>query len=101
MKTIVLLCSSGISTSVLVQKNLQAATVCEGFDFEIFTDASLNASRWNHIADCILLAPHIHFQKDEISRQCPETPIDAIDMKTYGKADGLETLNLARRLMGI
>ena len=100
MKKIVLFCAGGMSTSILVRNMLGSADRA-GFDCSIAAYAASEASRFGRDADCILLGPQIRFQKDGISRQCPGVPIDSIDMKTYGKADGAEALRQAVKLMAV
>jgi PTS system cellobiose-specific IIB component len=50
-------------------------------------------------ADVILLGPQVRFSKDKIAEACPGVPIDAIDMKIYGRMDGKGALDLAKSLM--
>ena len=102
MKKIVLFFAGGMSTSILV-KNMQDAANKENPPFEcsIAAYAASEASKQGKDADCILLGPQIRFQKDGISKQCPGVPIDSIDMKVYGKADGKGALAIAKKLMGV
>ena len=99
-KKIVLFCAGGMSTSILVKNMLDAASK-EGLDYSIAAFAASEASKQGKDADCILLGPQIRFQKDGISKQCPGVPIDSIDMKVYGKADGKGALAIAKKLMGV
>lgn len=39
------------------------------------------------------------FQKNKIAAQIPNVPVDAIDMRMYGRMDGKGALALARKLM--
>ncbi len=59
------------------------------------TDAAAKAAD----ADCILLGPQIRFQKNKIAEQVPGVPVDAIDMRMYGRMDGKGALEFARKLM--
>ena len=47
----------------------------------------------------VLLGPQIRFQKNKIAAQIPNVPVDAIDMRMYGRMDGKGALALARKLM--
>ena len=92
MKKIILLCAGGMSTSMLV-KNMQKCSIAAFPQ----ADAKDKASD----ADCILLGPQIRFAKGKVAEACPGVPIDAIDMKIYGRMDGKGALGVAKKLMGI
>lgn len=83
MKKIVLLCASGMSTSMLVKKMQEAAEAVE------------KASD----ADVVLLGPQIRFSKDKIAKELPGVPVDAIEMRMYGRMDGKGALAFAKSLM--
>ena len=96
MKKIVLLCASGMSTSMLVRKMKEAAAA-EGYECSIDAFSASEAATKAADADVVLLGPH--FQKNKIAEQVPGVPVDAIDMRMYGRMDGKGTLALARKLM--
>ena len=50
-------------------------------------------------ADVVLLGPQIRFSKDKIAAQVPGVPVEAIDMRMYGRMDGQGVLALAQQLM--
>ena len=99
MKKIVLLCAAGMSTSMLVSKMREAAAE-ENFECTIDAFPTHEAKERASDADAILLGPQVRFSKRKISEQCPGIPIDAIDMRVYGRMDGKSALDLARQLMG-
>ena len=39
-------------------------------------------------ADVVLLGPQIRFSKGKIAAELPGVPVDAIDMRMYGRMDG-------------
>ena len=94
MKKIVLLCASGMSTSILVNKMKEAAAAA-GKDYEI---AAYSASKAAD-ADAVLLGPQIRFSKDKIAAELPGVPVEAIDMRMYGRMDGKGTVELAEKIM--
>lgn len=94
MKKIVLLCASGMSTSMLVKK-MQEAAKADGYECSIDAFSATKAAD----ADVVLLGPQIRFQKNKIAAQIPNVPVDAIDMRMYGRMDGKGALALARKLM--
>ncbi len=98
-KKIILLCAGGMSTSMLV-KNMQKAAADEGFDCTIAAFPQADAKEQASDADVILLGPQIRFAKAKVQEACPGVPIDAIDMKIYGRMDGKGALAIAKKLMG-
>lgn len=98
MKKIVLLCASGMSTSMLVRK-MKEAVAAEGYECSIDVFSASEAATKAADADVVLLGPQIRFQKNKIAEQVPGVPVDAIDMRMYGRMDGKGTLALARKLM--
>ena len=98
MKKIVLLCASGMSTSMLVKK-MQEAAAAASYECSIDAFSASEAATKAADADCILLGPQIRFQKNKTAEQVPGVPVDAIDMRMYGRMDGKGTLEFARKLM--
>lgn len=99
MKKIVLLCASGMSTSMLVKK-MQEAAKTENYACSIEAFSATEAATKAADADCILLGPQIRFQKNKIAQEVPGVPVEAIDMRMYGRMDGKGTLAFAKKLMG-
>lgn len=100
MKKIILLCAGGMSTSMLVKK-MQEAAAADGLECEIAAYPQADAKDKAADADVILLGPQIRFAKQKVSEACPGVPIDAIDMKIYGRMDGRGALDIAKKMMGI
>lgn len=98
MKKIILLCNSGMSTSLMVQKMKDAAA--EGLECAIAAYSTDKAAEVASDADCILLGPQIQFQADEVRAACPGVPVAVIDMVAYGTMDGNAALAQAKSLMG-
>lgn len=98
MKKIVLLCASGMSTSMLVKKMREAAKAA-GYECAIDAYSASEAATKAADADVVLLGPQIRFQKDKIAAMLPGVPVEPIDMRTYGRMDGGKVLELARQLM--
>mgnify|MGYP003603137709 CR=1 FL=1 len=85
MKKIILLCASGMSTSMLVKK-MQEAAKADSYDCEIAAFSASEAATKAADADVVLLGP-------------PNVPVDAIDMRMYGRMDGAGVLAFARGIM--
>ena len=100
MKKIVLLCAAGMSTTMLVKKMREAANA-EGLECTITAYPQADAKEKASDADAILLGPQIRFAKPKVQEECPNVPIDAIDMKIYGRMDGKGALEVAKKLMGM
>ena len=79
MKKIVLLCASGMSTSMLVKK-MQEAAKADGYECSIDAFSASEAATKAADADVVLLGPQIRFQKNKIAAQIPNVPVDAIDL---------------------
>ena len=98
MKKIILLCASGMSTSMLVKK-MQEAAEAASYECEIAAFSASEATTKAADADVVLLGPQIRFSKGKISAQLPGVPVDAIDMRMYGRMDGAGVLAFARKIM--
>lgn len=97
MKRIVLMCSEGASTSMLMKRMKQAAEA-EGYECEIVARPINEVARYAD-ADVILLGPQVRFQAATV-REEVSCPVDAIDMMNYGSMNGAAVLKQARSLMG-
>lgn len=100
-KKIILLCAGGMSTSMLVKKMKEFAASEGNGDWEIAAYPQADAKEKAADADCILLGPQIRFAKAKVQEACPGVPIDAIDMKIYGRMDGKGAIGIAKKLMGM
>ena len=98
MKKITLLCAAGMSTSMLV-KAMQKAAESENFECEIAAYPTSEAKDKAAGSDVVLLGPQVRFQKAKIQELLPGIPVDAIDMRMYGRMDGKGTVELAEKIM--
>ena len=97
MKQILLVCSAGMSTSLLVTK-------MEG-DAKIFALPFSDAPRVLEDVDVILLGPQVRFQKSAIEklaagRKKGPIPVEVIDMRDYGTMNGKAVFEMAKKLIG-
>ena len=98
MRKILLVCSAGMSTSILVKRMEEAA---KKQNYEVFIEAhAANEVRtigknW----DVIMLGPQVRFQLKEFKAFYPDKPIDSIEMRSYGRMDGESVLNHAKALL--
>ena len=102
MKKIMLVCSAGMSTSLLVTKMEQAAEKA-GDEVEIFALPMSDGINRLSTVHCVLLGPQVRFQKNTIEKAMEAAgvskPCDVIDMKDYGMMNGEKVYNYAKKLM--
>ncbi|MGP5430928.1 PTS sugar transporter subunit IIB [Enterococcus malodoratus] len=101
-KTIMLVCSAGMSTSLLVTKMQKAATE-KGVDCEIFAVASSEADQQlsDKKIDVLLLGPQVRFMEKQFKEKATpmNIPVDVINMSDYGMMNGEKVLTHALKLI--
>ena len=104
MKNILLCCSAGMSTSLLVTK-MQEAAKKEGLDINIWALPAEKLSEEISFKklDVVLLGPQIKYQLPQIKKVCDtkSIPCDVIALQDYGTMNGKKVLDFARNLMKI
>jgi PTS system cellobiose-specific IIB component len=101
-KTIMLVCSAGMSTSLLVTKMLQAADN-ENVDIDVFAVSASDADQ--ALADrevsVLLLGPQVRFMQPQFEEKLApnKVPLDVISMKDYGMMNGQNVLEQALNLL--
>ena len=102
MIKIMLACSAGMSTSLLVTKMEQAAEKA-GDEVEIFALPMSDGINRLSTVDCVLLGPQVRFNlgkiKEEAAKVNPGLPVDVIDMKDYGLMNGANVLKKALEIV--
>ncbi len=100
MKHILLACSSGMSTSLLVSKMREAAEE-KGIEAEIWAVGNDKADSEMEKADILLIGPQMRFLKKKLDKRGQELGIsvEIIDPVAYGRMDGEAVLNKALELM--
>jgi PTS system cellobiose-specific IIB component len=99
MKKILLVCSAGMSTSLLVTK-MQEAAKEQGVEAEIWAVGEAEASSNWEKADVLLLGPQVRFLEGKIKDMVGgKIPVDVIDMRAYGTMDGKTVLKQALDLI--
>ncbi|MBO0458560.1 PTS sugar transporter subunit IIB [Enterococcus hulanensis] len=96
MKTIMLACAAGMSTSLLVTKMEKAAKE-KNLEVEIFANpvSEIDQILKEKNIDCLLLGPQVSFMKNDLIKKMEKynIPVETIDMATYGMMDGEKVLN--------
>lgn len=96
---ILLACSSGMSTSLLVNKMLDASK-SEGRDDKIWAVGQSELEEAMKDCDVLLLGPQMRFLKSKIKPIADEIgiPMDVIPAMLYGRVDGKAVLDFADEL---
>lgn len=98
VKNILLICSAGMSTSLLVSK-MQKAAKEQNVDVNIWAVGTAVYKNDLPKADVILLGPQVRFMQSEVKKLAGNKPVAIIDMKVYGKIDGNGALKQALDLL--
>ena len=97
---ILLICTAGMSTSMLVKK-MEAAALERGITANIWAVGDALAKDNVGKADVILLGPQVRYllqkTKDLVN---DEKPVECIDMRDYGAMNGNNVLTTAMKLLG-
>lgn len=100
MKRILLFCSAGMSTSLLVTKMQKAA---KAMGTEVSIEAFPEAEMPSHLddADVVLLGPQIRFALNRAKKLCSEKgiPVDVINSMDYGMMNGEKVLETAIKMI--
>ena len=99
MRKIMLVCSAGMSTSMLVKK-MQDAAVSKEIEVEIFAVAEADARNHTDV-NVILLGPQVRFLLKKIQEMVANQsiPVQVIESVHYGTMNGEAVLNQAMTLM--
>jgi PTS system cellobiose-specific IIB component len=98
---ILLCCSAGMSTSLLVSR-MEKAAVALGIEAHIWSVGSDGIRSNFDEADVLLLGPQVRFLLTELKALGSEKgiPVDVINMMHYGMVNGEEVLKQALSLLG-
>ena len=99
MKKIVLLCAAGMSTSMLVTRMKKAADEI-AYECDINAYSIADSKEVGADADIILLGPQVRFNLGKVKEQCPNCPVEAIDMTAYGMMDGAKVIKRVKEVLG-
>ena len=96
MKKIMLACSAGMSTSLLVTK-MEAAAKEQNIDVKIWAIPESNLSNEIQNCDAVLLGPQVRFMLSKATEIAKPygIPVEVINMMHYGTCNGKEVLKRA------
>ncbi len=100
MINIVLFCSAGMSTSLLVTK-MQKAAAARGIEATIDAYPEAEASKRVPTANVVLLGPQVRHALAKVKKICDanNVPIDVIAPRDYGLMNGEKVLDQALSLI--
>lgn len=97
MVNILLVCTAGMSTSMLVAK-MQVAAKDKALEANIWSVGDADSKDAIKKADIILLGPQVRYLKDTIIKRVNnEKPVMVVDMRIYGTMDGNLALESAMK----
>ena len=101
MVRILLVCSAGMSTSLLVTK-MEKAAAEQGIEAKIWAVSTDAADRNMQDADVVLIGPQIKFQLDAMKQKAAKynLEVEAIPMVDYGMCNGPKVLKMALDMIG-
>lgn len=95
---ILLICSAGMSTSLLVSK-MEKSAAARSIECTIKAVSASDGKNLLEDYDIIMLGPQVRYLKSDLQK-VTKKPIDVIDMQAYGRMDGERVLNDVIRLLG-
>lgn len=95
MVKILLVCSAGMSTSMLVKK-MQDDASSRGIDVEIKAVGDADSNEELETSDIVMLGPQVRYlEKNMVNRVENRIPVCIIDMQAYGTMNGAKVLDEA------
>lgn len=100
LKKIVLVCSAGMSTSLLVTKMKNAATK-QGIEAEIIAVPEVEAKNHTSGTDVVLLAPQVRYLLNKMKQDLTPfgIPVAVIESIHYGMMNGEAVIKQAMELL--
>lgn len=101
MLNIMLVCSAGMSTSLLVNKMNKMGRE-RGLDLKVFAVAEADVDGYKDQVDIILLGPQVRYLLPKMKEKMEEKniPVDVINTVDYGTMNGERVLEHALSLLG-
>lgn len=99
MKKIILVCASGMSTSLLMNKMRKAA---KERDLDILVEAYpvAEVEQFAEEADVILLGPQIRHKIEDVRSEV-NCPVASIDLQVYGRMDGQRVIQQVMEILNL
>lgn len=100
MVNILLVCSAGMSTSMMVKK-MQDSAAKKGLEANIWAVGDADAVNNIDKADVLMLGPQVRFLEPKMKEIAGDKPVTVIDMRSYGQMNGEKVLEQALKLLNI
>ena len=94
-----LVCATGMSTSLLVNRMKEAAETKE-IEFQIEAHPVGQIEKYGEAADDILLGPQVRYELKNVKKMFLDKPVEIINMQDYGTMNGAKVLYTALKLGG-
>ena len=94
-----LVCATGMSTSLLVNRMKEAAESKE-IEFQIEAHPVGQIEKYGEAADVILLGPQVRYELKNVKKMFLDKPAEIINMQDYGTMNGAKVLDTALKLGG-
>ena len=94
-----LVCATGMSTSLLVNRMKEAAETKE-IEFQIEAHPVGQIEKYGEAADVILLGPQVRYELKNVKKMFLDQPVEIINMQDYGTMNGAKVLDTALKLGG-
>lgn len=98
MKKILLVCSAGISTSILVSKMKRVAED-QGLDVSIQVKSIAGVKEVIQDMDIVLLAPQIGYEQKKLQELAGDIPVEKVDARDFGILNGEGVLREAMKVL--
>lgn len=94
-----LVCATGMSTSLLVNRMKESAETKE-IEFQIEAHPVGQIEKYGEAADVILLGPQVRYELKNVKKMFLDKPAEIINMQDYGTMNGAKVLDTALKLGG-
>ena len=94
-----LVCATGMSTSLLVNRMKETAETKE-IEFQIEAHPVGQIEKYGEAADDILLGPQVRYELKNVKKMFLDKPVEIINMQDYGTMNGAKGLDTALKLGG-
>lgn len=91
---ILLICSAGMSTSMVVKK-MQEAAAERNLEATVWAVGAAESKTEIPKADVVMLGPQVRYMLAATQKDAGDTPVVTIDMAAYGRMDGSAVLDQA------
>lgn len=98
MTNILLMCSGGMSTSMMANR-MEDEARARGLEVRVWAVSEAAAAENVPDADVVLVGPQMRFKVPELQKKYPATSIAAIEMRDYGMMNGGAVLDAALKLI--